>query len=95
VRCNVPDDAACALIAKPAEEEKCTLRACLVVDDERYDNEILSNSGLLRDTNFVQSTKRYTWRTEHWSSVSLCMAIGYTRVYVNTLCDTFFAVHII
>jgi len=70
VRCNVADESACALIAKPLEEEKCTLRPCPGgVDDEIHENEILSNSGV-HDTNFIQSNKFYTWRTDHWSSVS-------------------------
>jgi len=70
VRCNVPDESACALIAKPLEEEKCTLHPCPAgVDDEIHENEILSN-GDTHDTNFIQSNKFYTWRTDHWSSVS-------------------------
>lgn len=70
VRCNVPDESACALIAKPLEEEKCILHPCPAgVDDEMYENEILSNGGA-HDTKFIQSNKFYTWRTDHWSSVS-------------------------
>lgn len=77
VRCNVPDESACALIAKPPEEEKCMLRPCAVVDDERYENEIQSN------TNSIQSSKRYTWRTEHWSSVSYCVQCTPLVIYIR------------
>lgn len=69
VRCNVPDESVCSLIAKPLEEEKCTLHPCPAVDDERHENEILSNNGE-QDTNLIQTNKYYTWRTDHWSSVS-------------------------
>lgn len=70
VRCNVPDESACALIAKPLEEEKCTLHPCPTMNDERHENEILNIDGS-HDINSIQSNKLYIWRTNHWSSVCI------------------------
>lgn len=71
VRCNVPNESACALIAKPLEEERCILHPC--PDDERRENEIQNNNGgggSAHHTNSIQSNKIYVWWTDHWSSVS-------------------------
>lgn len=84
MRCNVPDESSCALITKPVEEEKCMFHPCSsAADDERHENEILSNDGV-QETNSILSNKLHAWRTDHWSSVSKYQNINGIRYWLLT-----------